>query len=467
MKFPINIEIPYQDPSDLLAQFLDLPFLLFLDSASTIAHLGRYSFITADPFHIVSAKNQNIICDGKTINETNPFNFLETLLEKYSLPTQSDLPPFQGGAAGLFSYDLVYHLEKIPKAKYDDLDFPDMLIGFYDCVIAFDHHTKKAWIISSGFPKKNDTDRVEHAEQRIQFFLNRISNSIKIKTSQEIIPESTLTTHFTKESYKYIINKAIDYIYAGDIFEVNISQRFHFELPPTLKKYELYLRLHHVNPAPFSAYFDTGTFTICSASPERFIKLENKMVETRPIKGTRPRSPNEKIDAQLATDLMNSPKDRAENIMIVDLMRNDLSRVCLDESITVKQLCGLETYATVHHLVSSIEAELQTGKNAIDLLKSTFPGGSVTGVPKIRAMEIIYELEPVQRGPYCGSIGYIGFNGTMDTSILIRTFAIHNNFVTVQVGGAILSHSIPENEYNETLHKLFGMRKTLEKTTIL
>lgn len=460
MKFPIVHEIPYCDPSRVFTQFVNLPHILFLDSSRNVSGLGRYSFIAADPFHVLSSKDKEIHLDGELMHG-NPFDVLSDLLQQYSLPAQVGLPPFQGGAAGLFSYDLVHHLENITKAKNDDMNFPDLLVGFYDCVIAFDHELERAWVFSSGFSENSEEKRGERAQKRLQLFLEMMEVPVEVEFSKETILASDITSNFSEKEYVNVVSKVVDYIYAGDIFEANVSQRFQFELPSNLSKYELYMRLRHVNPAPFSAYLDAGEYAICSASPERFIKLNAGRVETRPIKGTRPRSSDPQKDAELGQELVNSEKDRAENIMIVDLMRNDLSRVCLDESIEVRQLCGLETYATVHHLVSSVEGTLKPGKNAIDLLKCSFPGGSITGAPKVRAMDIIYELETVQRGPYCGSMGYIGFNGFMDTSILIRTFAIHNNFATVHAGGAVVSDSDPKGEYTETLDKVFAMKKTL------
>jgi para-aminobenzoate synthetase component 1 len=245
----------------------------------------------------------------------------------------------------------------------------------------------------------------------------------------------------------------IDYIYAGDIYQANLSQRFQTILPEGDSPFALYQRLRRLNPAPFAAYLNFGDIVIASASPERFLQLRGGWVETRPIKGTRPRGATPVEDKAHARELLASEKDRAENVMIVDLLRNDLSRVCRDHTVTVPELCVLESYATVHHLVSTVVGQLNPGATAIDLLRATFPGGSITGAPKIRAMEIIAALEPTQRGPYCGSIGYVGFDGNIDSSITIRTYAIKNNVVTFQAGGGIVADSDPAAEYEETLTK--------------
>ncbi len=257
------------------------------------------------------------------------------------------------------------------------------------------------------------------------------------------------------------LKTAQNYILEGDIFEVNLSQRFKTVLPEELTPYELYLRLRKISKAPFAAYFNFSKMTIASASPERFILLNNGQIETRPIKGTMPRGETIEQDLKFSEALLNSKKDKAENIMIVDLLRNDLSRVCEDDSVHVATLCGLESFATVHHLVSVITGKLKSGYHALDLLKATLPGGSITGAPKIRAMEIISELEPNRRGPYCGNIGFISFTGDMDTSILIRTYAIHHRDVTYQAGGAVVLDSDPAQEYHETLHKSKALHQAL------
>ncbi|MGF1612091.1 MAG: aminodeoxychorismate synthase component I, partial [Kiloniellales bacterium] len=259
--------------------------------------------------------------------------------------------------------------------------------------------------------------------------------------------------NFTRPAYEAAVQRGIDYIHAGDIFQANLSQRFSARLPAGETPFMLYRRLRALNPAPFAAYLKFGQDVIASSSPERFLKLSDGQVESRPIKGTRPRGHDAAEDEALARELLASEKDRAENVMIVDLLRNDLSRVCRDSSVAVPELCVLERYATVYHLVSTIVGELRPGKTAVDLLEASFPGGSITGAPKIRAMEIIAELEPTRRGPYCGSIGYIGFDGDMDSSIVIRTFSIHGDQVSFQVGGGIVADSRPAEEYEETLAK--------------
>jgi para-aminobenzoate synthetase component 1 len=268
-----------------------------------------------------------------------------------------------------------------------------------------------------------------------------------------------LTSNFDRARYLATVRRAIEYVHAGDCFQVNIAQRL--LLPATLSPLELYGRLRERNPAPFAGYLDLGDFVVASASPERFLRVQDGVVETRPIKGTRPRGATPAEDQARRQELLDSAKDRAENVMIVDLLRNDLGRVCAYGSVRVPALCRLETYRTVHHLVSEVRGRLRDGLGPVDLLRAAFPGGSVTGAPKVRAMEIIAELEPTARGAYCGSLGYLGFDGTMDTSILIRTFTVGRGWCQFPVGGGIVADSVPEREYEETWHKAEGLLRAL------
>jgi para-aminobenzoate synthetase component 1 len=350
-------------------------------------------------------------------------------------------------------------LENVPAHALDDMQYPDMVIGFYDIVLAFDHVLQQAWIFSNGYPEKKEPARKHHAERRLAWILKELST---IKTRSDLINQSSIIeADFSRDQYQLAVQKVIDYILAGDIFEANISQRFKATLPDNFSKFDLYNQLRRMNPAPFAAYLNFNDMVIASASPERFLKLTQDKIETRPIKGTRPRGKTPDEDKVYADDLLNSAKDHAENVMIVDLLRNDLSKVCENHSVKVPQLCGLESYASVHHLVSVVEGKLKKQYQALDLFTACFPGGSITGAPKIRAMEIIAEIEPTSRGPYCGSIGYIGFDGAMDTSIVIRTFVIKNNSVTFQAGGAIVADSNPKEEYEETLTKAKALRNVL------
>lgn len=449
MQYPLVKMIPYQNPLDIFAYFHEQNGAIFLDSAELREHCGRYSFIAVDPFKILLCKNE----------KNDPFATLSSLLADFPMQAHPELPPFQGGVAGYFSYDLHRYLETISSPATDDVQFPDLALGFYDVVLAFDHVSKQAWIFSNGYPYKEPAAREARAEQRLQWLLQELNN---IQPPQDMMTYVlNISANFTRMEYQKAVGKVVDYILAGDIFEANISQRFDARLTKDFSSFDLYRRLRAINPAPFAAYMKFADIILASASPERFLKLHEKSIETRPIKGTRPRGKSLVEDQAYAKDLLQSAKDHAENVMIVDLLRNDLSKVCELHSVEVPQLCGLESYPTVHHLVSVVRGKLKREYKALDLFKACFPGGSITGAPKIRAMEIIAEIEPTARGPYCGSIGYIGFDGAMDTSIVIRTFAIKNNMLTFQAGGAVVADSDPQSEYEETLTKASALHKVL------
>lgn len=446
------IEIDFRDPAEVAHALRDLPFLTFLDSAMADRKLGRFSFITADPF-------------ARFVADTAEANWparLKALLSAYRTPSLPGLPSFQGGAAGLFSYELGRSLERLPEPASNSLAFPDLSLGLYDVVIAFDVIQRRAFILSTGFPETSEPAREQRAIERGRWFEERLrqapdssdaSEGASAASPADVISLSGWTSNFSREGYERMVREVIERILSGDIFQANVAQRFEAPVPPGFDHFGFYRRLRKRNPAPFSAYLAHPGFILASASPERFLKVEGDRVETRPIKGTRRRFADAVLDAFQALALTESRKDRAENVMIVDLLRNDLSKVCVPGSVQVPQLCGLETFASVHHLVSSVVGRLKEGEGAVDVLAAAFPGGSVTGAPKVRAMEIITEMEGHARGPYCGAIGYIGFDGTMDTNIVIRTAAFRGGSCVLQAGGGIVTASDPASEYDETLDK--------------
>jgi para-aminobenzoate synthetase component 1 len=457
---------PTLDPWDAAQRLAGCDHLLYFDSAASDPHLGRYSFITADPFERLSSRQSRI----------DPFAVLAQRLKQHRVDTVPGLPPFQGGAAGLFAYDLCHHLERLPRPRFDDFQFPDLVVGLYDWVLAFDHLAGRAWLISTGLPETDPRRRRRRAARRLRAVQRWLRNppSLQPETSpvlsqKQLCPQygvagrAALTSNFDRSGYLAAARRAIDYIHAGDCFQVNLAQRLLMPAGAALPPLALYGRLRQRNPAPFGALFYVrGELAIASASPERFLKVENRVVEARPIKGTRPRGPDENADEDRRRELLASAKDRAENVMIVDLLRNDLGRVCAYGSVEVPAVCQIESHPYVHHLVSVVRGRLRNGAGPVDLLRAAFPGGSVTGAPKIRAMEIIAELEPSARGPYCGCLGYLGFDGSMDTSILIRTFTISRGWVQFPVGGGIVADSNPEREYEETWHKAEGLLRALD-----
>jgi len=464
-RFPLIEEVDTElSAPGAFEYFRNEPFSFFLDSGMDPNKLGRYSFIGSSPFMVLSTRGNeiNVIKNGKkTVTTGNPFDTLGHLLETYHIDPCPSPVPFTGGAVGYLGYDLCYFIERLPTTAVDDLQLPECYFGFYDTVLAFDNLQNKTYIVATGFPELAEPARISQAKKRIDEIKNKLSAGAH-PTTDSLIPSSekvTLKGGFTHQEYVRAVEKARQYIIAGDIFEVNLSQRFETEIPVT--PYQLYTRLRGINPAPFACYLDFDEVTVVSASPERFLRTRGDWVETRPIKGTRPRGKSQEEDATLANQLKNSVKDRAENIMIVDLERNDIGRVCRYGSVKVTELAILEVFPTVFHLTSTIEGRLNKGKNCIDLLKATFPGGSITGAPKVRAMEIIDELEPTRRSVYTGSIGYLGFNGDIDLNIAIRTFIIKEDKAYFQVGGAVVFDSDPEAEYQETLDKARALIEAL------
>jgi para-aminobenzoate synthetase component 1 len=440
------IEIDSCDPPAAAYALRDLPFLTFLDSAMADRKLGRYSFVAADPF----ARFEALEAGKDWVSR------LKSILSAHRTASLPGLPPFQGGAAGLFSYELGRSLERLPKPAVDYLGFPDLSLGLYDVVVGFDAIDRRGFILSTGFPEMEPPARRRRAIERGRWFEARLRRAPFVPAAGNV-PLDGWTSNFTKVSYERMVREVIERILSGDIFQANVAQRFEAPVPPDFDHFGFYRRLRKLNPAPFAAYLDHADFVIASASPERFLRVEGDRVETRPIKGTRRRFADTVLDALQARALTESRKDRAENVMIVDLLRNDLSKVCVPGSVQVPRLCGLETYASVHHLVSSVVGRLTDGQGAADVLAAAFPGGSVTGAPKVRAMEIITEMEGHARGPYCGAIGYIGFDGTMDTSIVIRTASFRGDTCVVQAGGGIVTASDPAAEYDETLDKARAM----------
>ncbi|MGA8848630.1 MAG: aminodeoxychorismate synthase component I [Dehalococcoidia bacterium] len=475
---------------ELFELIKDRPYSFFLDSGMDPQRLGRYSFLGSEPFLVMNSRGSEItLIRGREqeVQHGNPFDAMGKLLEVYKLDHCPAPVPFLGGVVGYFSYDLCNFIERLPSTAIDDLKLPESYFAFYDTIVAFDHLEEKAYLVATGFPQMEEGQRLRRARMRLDEMKNWLYSSHSV-TAVSRSPEQsegeakqsrdrdclvttaprndrqnkeiTLKSNFTHEEYKKAVNRVREYIAAGDVFQVNLSQRFKadLEIPP----YELYKRLRIVNPAPFASYLNFPGVAIVSASPERFLKVQSDLVETRPIKGTRPRGRDPVEDESLAQELTHSAKDRAENMMIVDLERNDLGRVCRYGTVKVTELAILETFPTVFHLTSTVVGRLRRGKSNIDLLKATFPGGSITGAPKVRAMEIIDELEPTKRSVYTGSIGYLSFNEDMDINIVIRTFLIKEGKAYFQVGGGIIYDSDPEGEYIETLDKAKALIKALQ-----
>lgn len=460
-----------------------MPF--FLDSALTMERYGRYSIMGSNPVLAVCSKaGQTAVTrlgpDGrpqlKEMRWGDPLEAVAQVINKFDLLDgnacgEASRLPFTGGAVGYFGYDLNRQIENMPDIAHDEQQIPDIYLGFYTEALIIDHKINKTYAVS--YIQNDSRPAIGEAEKRLQALIEKAtgagsnssgqtkmrlpmskSDSNRQRFEDEGIKGSVaanLTSNFTRREYRRMIEQAKHYIAEGDIFQVNLAQRFLVDLKTD--HWALYKLLRKANPAPFGSFLGYGELSILSSSPERFMYVDGRYVETRPIKGTRPRYSDPHKDAISIKELLESEKDSAEHVMIVDVKRNDLGRVCKTGSVHVPELMVVESYKAVHHLVSTVVGELRPEVDMMDLLRASFPGGSISGAPKIRAMEIIEELEPHRRNLYTGSVGYISTNGKMDTNIVIRTITAIKDKGYLQVGGGIVADSDPDAEYQETLDK--------------
>ncbi len=443
--------LPYLgDSAQLFAPLADKPWAIFLDSGFPYSTQGRFDIIASDPVcTLVTKGEQTEITSGQThsFSSKDPFELVKQQLGAVS-PSIDHLP-FNGGALGYFSYDLARRLEKLPEIAMDDEHIPEMAVGIYAWAVIVDHRLQETWLVGN----ENAADVWETLIDQFSL-LPATPELVEFKVIDE--PKSNMDEHY----YASAFAKIKHYLKEGDTYQVNLAQRF--VSPCQGDPWRAYLHLRQINSAPYSAYLNLPEVQILSSSPERFLKITDGQVETKPIKGTRPRKLTGEQDLKQITALAASQKDRAENVMIVDLLRNDISKNCKKGSVNVPKLFDVESYATVHHLVSTVTGVLEKGQHALDLLRSCFPGGSITGAPKIRSMEIIEELEPNRRGVYCGSIGYIGFDGNMDSNIAIRTLVHSAGTIRFWAGGGIVNDSVLEEEYQESFDKAAALLKVLK-----
>jgi para-aminobenzoate synthetase component 1 len=450
---PMILEFPYQaDSSKLFGSLARRPWAAFLDSGRPHSEQGRYDIISSDPVTLLVTRGEQTTIvhgDGSAVISTeDPFQLVREALGP-AVDGVDDMP-FFGGAIGYFGYDLGRRLERMPSLADDMEHLPEMAVGIYDWSLVVDHQERRSWLIG-----KNQTciERYRRALQRSQE-----------RPTQTFAPYRVLgevCSNMTRAEYLASIARIKRYILEGDCYQVNFAQRF--SVVAEGDPWQAYQGLRRMNAAPFGAYLNMPHCQVLSTSPERFLEVRDGYVETKPIKGTAPRGEDPIEDMMLAELLKSSTKDQAENLMIVDLLRNDLGKVCATGSVQVPELFKLESYARVHHLVSKVYGRLGQGQDALSLLRACFPGGSITGAPKLRAMEIIEELEPHRRGIYCGSIGYIGFDGDMDCNIAIRTM-IHSEGITrLWAGGGIVADSDPDAEYRETYHKASALLDLLQR----
>ncbi|MBY8041149.1 aminodeoxychorismate synthase component 1 [Vibrio fluvialis] len=433
--------------NQLFSKVESQPWAMLLRSASDTHIDSRFDILVAHPIVTLTTFGDETEVrepSGVTLSQDDPFELLATLKQHYLPALQySDDLPFIGGALGYFAYDLGRRVERLPSLAKHDLTAPDMAVGLYEWAIVVDHQLKTARVIGQN---------IENAES-----LLADSNQ---KPLAPFALSSPWQSNMTPNSYREKFTQVQEYLLSGDCYQINLAQRFqaHYQGSEWLA----YLKLEQFNLAPFSAFIRTEQGAILSVSPERFLQVKDRIIETKPIKGTRPRSGDPVVDAANAAELAQAEKDQAENLMIVDLLRNDIGRVAKPGSVHVPKLFDIESFPAVHHLVSTIRAELDSQYDCADLLRACFPGGSITGAPKVRAMEIIEELEPHRRSAYCGSIGYISRHGRMDTSITIRTLVAQNQQLYAWAGGGVVADSQCEAEYQETLDKLSRILPVLE-----
>jgi anthranilate synthase component 1 len=438
-----------------------------LESVEGGEHIGRYSFLGINPSIVLSSKGRNIclVKNGKqekyTTNE-NPLAELKKIMSEYRPVNVCGLPRFSGGAVGYVAYNVISFFEDIPKKVNDELDVPDTYFMVTDTLIIFDHVKHVLKVVCNakidGDPEKIYNDSIK----KIEKLVSQIKKVLPVDVMEfpKMLKKMPVKSNFTKEKYKVIVNKAKEYIRAGDIIQVVPSQRF--SVPVSAKPFDIYRALRSVNPSPYMYYIQGEDFQIIGSSPELLVRCEGGIVETRPIAGTRPRGKTPEEDEKLEKDLLSDKKECAEHIMLVDLGRNDLGRVCESGTVKVTDLMVIERYSHVMHIVSNVTGKLKTDKDPFDVLAATFPAGTVSGAPKIRAMQIISELEHVDRGPYAGAIGYFSFSGNLDSAITIRTILVKNKKAYIQAGGGIVADSVPEKEYEETVNKAKAMIKAIE-----
>ncbi len=442
-------------PHRLLAGLRGRRHAVLLDSAANHSGQGEWSFLGCDPTRSLSFPAWRPSFSSDRPPARDPFFTVSAALARRPAAAHPEVP-FCGGVIGCWGYDLRCRLERLPVLAPDDLKLPDAWAGLYDQLYAYHHPPARGYLVRT--PARRESDESARASlERLRAVLEAASGvppSSPWPAGRDTA--GTVESNFTRETYTAAVRRVKEYIAAGDIYQANLSQRFRAALRGS--PIALYERLRGASPAPFAAYLDCGDFQVLSSSPERFLRIRGNRIETRPIKGTRPRGGTRAGDAALAAELQASPKDRAELLMIVDLERNDLGRICEYGSVAVPDLYRQETHPTVHHLVATVTARLRPGVRPLDALAACFPGGSITGAPKIRAMQIIEELEPVRRGFYTGAIGYAGYNGNAEWNLAIRTLVVAVGPVIFSAGGGVVADSDPELEWEETLHKSAAMR---------
>ena len=446
----------------------DGDYSFLLESVEGGEKWARYCFLGCDPAVVVSSKGRNITIDenGKRqqskIESGTPLSAIKEILARYNPVDVPGLPRFSGGAVGFISYDMVRFFEDLPEDTADDLNVPDSQFIITDTMLVFDNISQTIKMVSNAFIESDDLDEVyEQTIKKIGLLEEKLKTPLKISTqANEEVIQPKFESNFEKEKFKGAVNKVKQYILEGDAIQVVLSQRLSFDIKK--KAFDIYRALRTVNPSPYMYFLKFGNIEVVGSSPEILVRLEDEKVEVRPIAGTRKRGKNEEEDVALEKDLLQDEKELAEHIMLVDLGRNDLGRVAKISSVEVNESFTVERYSHVMHIVSNVRGILKEGLDCFDVLEATFPAGTVSGAPKIRAMEIIEEMEPNRRGLYAGAVGYIGFSGNMDTAIAIRTLVVKEQTAYLGVGAGIVADSVPESEFEETMNKGRALLKAVE-----
>jgi anthranilate synthase component 1 len=461
-----EIHFDWETPISAFRKIDDGRFSFLLESVEGGEKWGRYSFLGSGSSHLFRSKGEKfeILKNGEVLRKgkaKDPLRPLQEFMGNYHAVLQDDLPRFSGGAVGYISYDVVRSLEKIPEQLQQDIDLYDCSFMITDVLLAFDNLKKKIKVIFNLFLDSRQTpeEAYQEAQEKIKSVIGRLQSHPPLPGRESFTPCS-LRSNFSKEDYMKVVERAKEYIRAGDIIQVVPSQRFSTEVH--CESFDIYRALRSVNPSPYLFYLKMDGIVLMGSSPEVMVRLEDKQIELRPIAGTRKRGKTKEEDLALEKDLLADEKEKAEHIMLVDLGRNDVGRVSEIGSVRVTELMTVERYSHVMHIVSNVQGELAPGKNAFDVFRATFPAGTVSGAPKIRAMEIIEELEPFRRGFYAGAVGYFSFLGNMDTCITIRSILIKDGKAYVQAGGGVVADSDPEKEYEETLHKARAIFKAIQ-----
>jgi anthranilate synthase component 1 len=451
-----------------VAAFLKLDtddFSFLLESVEGGEKWGRYCFLGGEPSIIFQSKGSRVEITRNGHAEVqewvDPLDALKQLMSEYHPVEVEGLPRFFGGAVGYLTYDMVRFFERLPDHTVDDLNVPDSMFMITDTIVIFDHMLQKIKVVSNALVDGPPEKAYQHAIAKIEQIIAHLRQPVPAQPARQAASGPlTLTSNFTKEAYERVVERAKEYIRAGDIIQVVPSQRF--QAPIDVDPFDIYRALRTVNPSPYMFYLKFGELRLVGSSPEVNVRLEGSLIELRPLAGTRHRGRNAAEDLEIAAELMQDPKERAEHIMLVDLGRNDVGRVAKIGSVKVTELLQVEKYSHVMHLVSHVVGDLSEGKDCYDVMRATFPQGTVSGAPKIRAMEIIEELEPTKRGPYAGAVGYFGYSGNMDTCIALRTMTVKGDTAYLQAGGGVVADSVPELEYEETLNKAKALMRAIE-----